>query len=290
MRFFLCFLGVFWFTGAAAQDCQPSSPATMQICTLSVETVDGVAFTVSSTLPVSPGAVFKFDSTYYILDQQLDSLLYSAKFDRTNGKSIRKPMVGAKATAAARLSYSDQPGTCFWLNLRNIYGNIQANADNWLVLDNAPDAETPFMISVRNPPIEGYLCLMEIVNDYEVVIYYPNTRDGTDIGKLVKFKGQINLTYVDTNGFPPLCNIFLAPGDSRKTTFVALLSRQPRPLADFLASGHKVRYFTWDGQPINPWQIGPGFFQDQAVKTPFKGPDYLNGNEWSISKIEIEVK
>lgn len=278
-----------------AQDCNKVPISPLGYCNLTVIASSKQEVVLQASVPISTGVLIKFDSSYYIIEQQLDSLRYRAKFNKSIGTIPKIPNIGTQAEVIAYRAFDNADNSCFWVTLRNYFIKTIENADTWLSLDNAVSPlsiseNAPFMLSVRNPPIEGYFCLMEIGSEQEVYIYFPNNRFGTDIKKRIFFKGLINLTYSIGEKWPAFANIFLSPDGKGKTTFVALISKTPRPLADFLPPSHQANYYTSEGHPIQPWEIGPGFYTPGAISPNSKGVDYIHGGEWAVSKLVIDVR
>src|SRR5207302_533478 len=99
-------------------------------------------------------------------------------------------------------------------------------------------------------------------------VFYPNT--SSDV-KIIAGSSDNNLTYsVCLNGNftcsgsselkPAMFNMGLQARDVGPNHFVLLLSKRPRPLSDFLPDAYRGAFVDWQSKRIEPWQIGPGYF------------------------------
>lgn len=247
-----------------------------------------------------PGAVLKFDSAFFLIFQRLNDTVYAARYyNSVRSTKTKKTIVNAGQVIHHRNTIRPlKENTQYWSEIENRYlSSLQAGDGNWLCLANSlSQVESklqvgqPLMLSIKNPPIEGYLCLLAIEED-RCIVLFPNTKPGTINGRKVALRGNINLTYHrQTEGLiPAFTNIFLKTTQVSKLTFVAIISKFPQTLSAFLPKKHNMEYQTLEGQKVMPWEIGPGIFKLQAPFLPSKGIEYLPGDSWAIASLTLSI-
>jgi hypothetical protein len=268
----------------------------------------GELLILESNANCSPGTVVSFGSVEFnafaVIRTRISADLYEGSFlpELSDPNSLRHLGPGSRGETRTLLHSFVQDSTespaNFWLGLKNhyVYGSAE-----WLTLENGKDLlvgkmphNMPFLLSLRQPTSEGYICLLSPEADGRVVVFYPNTRPGSSRDVVIaRGTSENNLTYdARTIGVPvktALLNVGLRAEDPGPTHFVVLLSRKRRPLSDFLPAEHTAHYVDWQGQAIEPWEIGPGFFNRGGAKPSSSGLDYIPGDGWGISHLTVDV-
>lgn len=266
---------------------------------------DGLILQVPAEL--SPGTVMTFDnpggSAYVTVYRKLGNSRYLATIsdEFTDPAAVDALSIGDVGKTSTLLqSWVALPGdrpSDYWLRLKNHY--LFGPAE-WLTLENGRDLRDgklphnmPFLLSLRQPTAEGYVCLLS-PEAGRTVIFFPNTRPGTRLDvRIVKATSENNLTYDARKLGEPvktaLLNVGARGDEPGPTHFVVLLSQRPRPLSDFLPPDFSGKFVDWAGKSIDPWEIGPGYLRRGAPPQESKGVDYLAGDEWGVSHLTFEV-
>ena len=255
----------------------------------------------------APGTVVRFEveskSIYLRVYRRLAERRYSATtlsaVSEASDSQLRAGMVGTTSTLQKNWLKQGQDHSSieYWAELKNpfLFGSSE-----FLVLANGKDlrdGKLPsglmFLLELREPPIDGYVSLLSIdTQKYTVTIFYPNSQSKPDVF-VTKDTSELNLTYsakkIGEPIKPALLGIGLRASPPGPNQFVVVISRDRRPLSDFLPPGHSARYLDFEGRPVEPWQVGPGYLNRSAQQKEFTGVEYLAGDAWAISNLSVET-
>lgn len=232
------------------------------------------------------------------------SRLYEARF--TQPRMADSVVVGSESTLYTPLRsfpIQDQYGADFWISLQNCYPTPEEPSILSEMMQKGKKAELQVGQYIRlmfSSYKEQHISLLEIEPGGKTVkVWYPNSEC---LPPVLAPIGAVPLTFravwrTSSSGGNHLEEeAFICSGigaDKRgKSVFVALLSDQPRALADWLPNSQSsASYVDLNGKPIHSWQVGPGFYDLNAARPSFdRNADHLQGGTWSLATCHIGVK
>jgi hypothetical protein len=176
----------------------------------------------------------------------------------------------------------------YWLSLTNYYWQQTDRGSSWIDLvsefDLTKNGEVPYNARIKlqaTTQIKGYLCLMVVRENGEVLVLYPNTHRVDAESRALEpmfVNGDLKLE--------------LHAASSGPTHIILLISSTRRLLTDFMQSGLESTYLDLEGAKTHPDKIGPGLYSVGSFSQSIprgQTVDDLPPDSWDVAKLSFTV-